>query len=224
MPTIKRTAEGKIITKSGKVSCSCCAIAIDDCCMYDSSQFQTDPSDEDADLFDTDLPEKIKVNGVELTHTGFGDYTCDADQPRLSYTPSTNVWVVSISDDYGGIQFRTCMIGEIGGFAVEDEFEACYKIYLQAPDTPYPGSLYATVYRESLCKWTNYADYIDPFGSSPYLVELIFDPSIQRWYADLGGAPFYFEKSPHQDTPVGAYPAQNLMPGEPVYTVNVEPC
>ncbi len=213
MPTIKRTAEGKIITKGGLPSCSCCST--DTCCMYPSALF-------DFDFFDADLPEKINVNGVELTHTGFGDYTCDEDQPRLSYTPSTNVWVASIAGDPDTIyEFLPCLFGSGTAITVEDQFEACYKIYLQDLDNaPYPGFLYATVYRQSLCRWNNYADYTAPYSSSPWLVELYYRPDTQKWVADLGGTPFWMIKSPHQDTPVGEY----LDSWHPTWSVNVEPC
>jgi hypothetical protein len=195
------------------------------------------------DLLWEDLPETLKVRGrVVYKQSGTGVIPngptiyedanpdpVDGFQYILLDRANTK-WAITDStdgltgDDYIlDADLVECLITGDGNFTpgndwVEDQFEACYKIYIQ--EEGYPRNLYATVERVDLCKWTNYADYIDPFGSSPWWVELIYRPDIQKWVADLGGVPFAFFKTPHQDTPAGEYPAVD----NPSYTVTVEPC
>jgi hypothetical protein len=146
MATIKTqlvSGQRRIITKDGKVSCSCCEEP--ECCMYPADQLG-------AGYTIDDLPDKIKFVGGEFTK----------NNPPLVFTNDPNVLIyygvagegVGIAGgeevwrqfvDFGGTGGARCLIGDIGGSSFTDDFADTYTVTV--------GSTTGTVTRESLCVW-----------------------------------------------------------------------
>jgi len=235
MPTVKRKATGAIVLKNGKVSCSCCAQA--GCCMYPAQALV------DGLYTAADLPAEINAlclpgeTGELVFNKSGSSYFASSNYPwkcEIWLDPANNAgWKFYRleGEDWRPIQVEgqgQCLIFEYDACGVKDQFEACYKIYLYNPFFG-SNSYFATVYRKSLCNWTNFVGFDEngrpSFGGDSSGAELRFSDANQKWDADLAEVPFYFEKSPHQDTPAGAYPAQTpIYPGGPSYVVNVESC
>ena len=210
MPTVKRKASGAIITKAGKVSCGCCNPPLPgDCCMYDAQKLV------DGICSAADLPAAITFIGVgslAKSGTNYGDTT-------NGVILESGNWATYRA---GVRATQFCLIDE----DVQDQFDPCYKIFLQSP---YSSETYIdTLTRKTVCRWDNIIGFNENgsaiLNNAAYYVELRFNDGIQRWLADLYGVPFYFEKSPPQDTPIGSYPSEPIYPGGPSYIVTVQSC
>jgi hypothetical protein len=140
--TIK-TQDGKVITKDGKVSCTCCAEP--SCCMY----FAT----TDTPTFpDTDLPDAVTINWL-------GHFEGSADRSGRTYSAGTislaineakTDWVLSDSATGQSRTVGECLLREAGGLVI-DQFKAEYDFY-----APFENSE-CKLTRIELCIW----EYID---------------------------------------------------------------
>jgi hypothetical protein len=148
MATI-RLAGGSIITKDGKVSCSCCESPEPDCCMY--------PADKLGDTYEADdLPDAVTINwpghlegSADKDGSGYegagGDVTLTVIDGKWTLKDtSTNPETVRVVGN--------CLIRGDGNLTqgddlVEDQFADCYEV--DGPD----GTLIVT--RLSLCEWAS---------------------------------------------------------------------
>ena len=139
--TIK-TQGGKVITKGGKVSCSCCEEP--ECCMYPAAGLGVDYTEDD-------LPDAVTYDGETLTRTGSG-YAGGI----YNLNVVNGEWVIEDGD--GNSCSGPCLIGDSGDTytgvcfgSVEDQFLDTYTVTTE--DRSY------IVTRKSLCVW---ATEIDP--------------------------------------------------------------
>ena len=171
---------GKVVTKAGKVSCSCCAA----CCMYSAQGLV------DGTLVEADLPAAITLLGVgslSRSGTGYGTTTNGV----IFETPRWAKYV-------GGVRTtQSCLITGDGNFtpgdnAVEDQFADSYIITFNG--TPGPS-----LPRKSLCSWDDRTDIFDVIFDSVF-----FNPIAQKWNGNKSTA-IGFVKQGDQSTPVGTY-------------------
>jgi hypothetical protein len=150
--TIK-TQGGKVITKGGKVSCTCCEAG--ECCMYPAEAFARGGYAAD------DLPDEVMIAGflAQKREDGFPRYENEdgdfyINDPAEDDPPEDANWVVTI---FGQQQFDSkCLISAYDGSAplgVEDQFADTYTVefYGTPPGGSFKGS--ATATRVSLCVW-----------------------------------------------------------------------
>ena len=197
MATVKMSG-GKVVTKEGKVSCTCCA-----CCMYPRAAFG-EGLEGDGTFGVADMPEKLNVNFPE----GSGEWTLDASQgiycPSGSYVlgelgygyAESGDWVLwypdPLGETYTSRPISPCLITGDGNLTpgddtVEDQFSATYTVnnffftgYCPEYDD---GSPYDNIVleRSSLCGWgpTNFEVlYKNELGEYSYVtaaMSLFFD-------------------------------------------------
>lgn len=202
MATIKIQG-GKVITKDGKVSCSCCEKP--ECCMY--------PAQALADGLYTaaDLPDAVTVDGVSYSRSG-SSYGNTVNGVIFE----TNVWAKYRN---GSRSSRPCLIQS----GVEVQFADTYTV----ASCSYAPVIGASVTRVSLCVWQGtYLDPENPYADGPQNVLLIYCPGtfigcgageifengsgveVPYFYAtiDIGGSGgFYSKKTPLSNTPAGSY-------------------
>ena len=178
--TDEATGRPKIVTKDGKVSCSCCEL----CCMYPSQALA------DGDYTADDLPDSVLltydlVEGFELTRSG-SEFIGVFDQ-SLTYRLSIGIppeasdheWLLYIND--GLDDNNACLIQGDGNLnpgddIVEDQFADTYTVN---------GPTGGTVTRESACVWSGAGLRLTNFG--------------YQWKVNGNN------KSGLQNTPVGSY-------------------
>ena len=154
MATVKLSG-GKVVLKSGKVSCSCCDAA---CCLYPW------PDPDGTPLYpDTDLPDSVVVNGDTYTRSGYrfefdSDHYIDATELGIPF------WGLFINGDATA---NTCLIGlyEEGVFTatVEDEFANTYTVNGTDTITRDPAT--------NLCLWSG-STWTLRYNSTTYQFEL----------------------------------------------------
>ena len=124
---------GKVVTKAGKVSCTCCA-APAVCCMYAATSAVA-----------ADLPDAITLLGVGSLAKSGTDYGDTTNGVILE----TGVWARYIA---GVRTTNACLIDDDGNLTpgddvVEDQFADTYALYVEY------FSETVTVTRVSLCRW-----------------------------------------------------------------------
>ncbi len=226
--TIK-TQDGKVITKDGKVSCTCCEGG---CCMY-SAQALLDGLYTVDDLPDTlvvigsaGTPYSClvtKTNGSSPYYSG----TCEGEQSRIIINDD-NAWefqTLSPEDGWLEPQDRSpnaCLIFDpnlAGNAYIEDQFADTYTV----TSCSEPSAIGTILTRTSLCYWEG--QYNTPFAGTQ-TVSIFYCPSVGpipsdvcndtfKFYSfysrDVGGLtdPIIAEKTPHSNTPSGNYTAEN---------------
>ena len=151
--TIK-TQDGKVITKDGKVSCTCCEEP--SCCMY----FAT----TDTPTFpDTDLPDAVTINwpGHFEGSADRSGRTYSAETVSLAINEAKTDWVLSDSATGQSRTVGECLLREAGGLVI-DQFKAEYDF-----NDPYnwgAGHSDYTLPRVGLCLWEYYDDQIVASG------------------------------------------------------------
>jgi hypothetical protein len=142
MATVKTKltdGELRIITKDGKVSCSCCEE--DECCMY--------PADLLGSTYGaSDLPDDVTVNWTNRFTGGMSKSGSGYAGGGATLQIVNGIWRLSDSD--GTRNVGRCLIRGDGNLTqgddlVEDQFEDAYTVTV--------GSTTGTVTRESLCVW-----------------------------------------------------------------------
>jgi hypothetical protein len=226
--TIK-TQGGKVITKDGKVSCTCCAEP-GECCMYPSQA-----------LFDglytyEDLPDTLfdAINNVFFTKlsspqtgtgagapgvpttyflgtdsnnftVGIGIYSNDDEGPN-----SGPIWrgseVANEGEQYGACLFAPKFNDPLDYFRLEDQFADTYTIqfYGTPPDGPFIGTTTAT--RVSLCRWefTAIGGTCGAGQTGALIYENNFLPEARFWRIVIGSCEGD-EESIDNTTPLGTY-------------------
>ena len=150
MATVKMSG-GKVVTKAGKVSCTCCV-----CCMYGAAYAVA-----------SNLPEAITLIGVGSLAKSGTDYGNTTNGVILE----SGVWAVYIE---GVRTTQDCLIDG----SVEDQFASTYLIhnfsftgYCNEYTDP-TGDILVT--RESLCLWSgSFEALYDPEFSEPELVTVL---------------------------------------------------
>ena len=181
MPTIKMSG-GKVVTKAGKVSCSCCDLT---CCMYSANAFANgvftvaDLMDE-ITVFDgfSGTPYVLQKQDPPLD-LGFGPvvYFSNVANSVFVYFDSSSgshLWNIPIS-----LASFPCLTGAGTAYEPEDEFEATYSV---------TGTLTGTVTRSSTCVW------------SVTGITLRWNSTTQKW--NVNGNE---KSSGNQSSPVGSY-------------------
>jgi hypothetical protein len=193
----------RIITKNGKVSCSCCEQPPEpSCCMY--------PADELGNLYGADdLPDAVTVNWTDrftgsMSKSGSGYAGGGATLQVVN-----GIWRLSDSD--GNRNVGRCLIRGDGNLTqgddlVEDQFADEYNVQIAAfPNSEFPFLFNATVTRNDLCNWTYFDE--DSFTT----VSLVFSEFLQKWTVDgISGEDLVnwlasgLKEAP-QNNPVGTY-------------------
>jgi hypothetical protein len=176
----------KIITKDGKVSCTCCEAG--ECCMY-PAQALADGLYTVDDLPDsiTAIVEEIEANmdrsgSVFYSTEQFGTIPAGNSRIILYSDPIESQWRSEYFDGSGWFPFdffgsSNCLIGDYGqGGTVEDQFADTYAI---------SGPISGTVTRESICVWRGSNLRLTNFG--------------YQWIVNGNN------KTGNQNTPVGSY-------------------
>jgi hypothetical protein len=200
MATVKMSG-GKVVTKEGKVSCTCCA---PDCCLYR----WPDPDGTDGGPYypETDLPDTVIFSGETLSHDA-GDYQFTGSTYYI--VAGTTQWEVRLVSDDSLVQEQDCLIEN----GVEDEFSDTYSVDVSVDIFP-PGEdpvlveFTMTITRQSLCRWT--WTYSDGYGN--YTVNVFHDDFLTSpnypWKFEIF-KPYdgvdSGEKNAPQSSPVGAY-------------------
>jgi len=154
---------GKVVTKEGKVSCTCCG-----CCMYPATQAVA-----------ADLPDAITLLGVGSLSKSGTDYGDTTNGVILE----SGVWARYV----GGVRTtKPCLIDGDGNKTpgnnlVEDQFEPAYFV---SNGVQYFPPLTCTVTRVSKCQW-NYIDplmqaHLDAGGAVFEYVERFADGNYER--------------------------------------------
>jgi len=180
VPTVKLSG-GKVVTKEGKVSCTCCTPSA--CCMYPADHDWGDGSD---------LPAAITLLGVGSLSKSGTDYGDTTNGVILE----SGVWARYV----GGVRTtRPCLIDGDGNLTpgndkVEDQFAGTY--------TGENGLGQSYVYtRVGECEWS---------GTLPFLrtpCSLIWSKAVCKWRTTCGGGGGY--KAGNQTSPVGFYASAN---------------
>jgi hypothetical protein len=208
MATIKTQlvgSERRIITKSGRISCSCCEGEVEGCCMYPANQLG-------AGYAQDDLPSAVTIKWD-------GRFTGVLNKSGSGYADSgVTLQVVGglwrLEDSEGTRSVGACLITGDGNYTpnndlVEDQFADTYTVNHISTDTP------IVMQRQSLCLWSGES----PEGVAAYLVyggdTLTSDywgfGTPYKWsvlHANVGG--FIGEggllpKGGNQNSPVGEY-------------------
>jgi hypothetical protein len=173
MATVKTKltdGELRIITKDGKVSCSCCE-GEPSCCMY--------PADLLGSTYGAnDLPDAVTVNWTDrfvgsMSKSGSGYAGGGATLQIVN-----GIWQLSDSD--GTRNVGRCLIRGDGNLTqgddlVEDQFADEYNVQITAfPNSEFPFLFNGTVTRNGLCVWTY-------FGEGTGVSLVFFGASFQKW-------------------------------------------
>jgi hypothetical protein len=188
MANIKTTG-GKVITKDGKVSCTCCG---DECCLYPADGLGTLYSEDD-------LPDVIYYDGDTLTRVGSAFV---GDDYEINNTVESGQWTI-VSDLSGGTaSYGRCLITSDGNMTpnddwVEDQFEPTYS----------DGS--NTLTRASSCVWS--------WTNMTSATQVSWNETESKWqYTRLGPGfipPWVYEHDGPQSSPAGTYTRIEGGPG-----------
>jgi len=228
--TIK-TQDGKVITKDGKVSCTCCEEP--ECCTYAATP--TTPT-----FPDTDLPDAVTINWP-------GYFEGSADRSGRAYSAGTvslaineakTDWVLSDSATGQSRTVGECLLREAGGLVI-DQFKAEYDFY-----APFENSE-CKLTRIELCIWEYIDDQIVASGegifqyTEPYTPEREYALALvnlillregsnlpRRWYVEVYRLYNFFDEDDNEflrveleassykdgdnNKPDGTYPANSL--------------
>lgn len=191
MPTVKMS-DGKVVTKEGKVSCSCCSSV---CCMYRADYLGVYYGDDD-------LPDAITLLGVgSLSRSGnnYGD-------TENGVIFESGVWARYIS---GIRSTKLCLIDDDGNYTpgddkVEDQFAPTYIVTVLGMEI--------SVNRVSLCEWTGstiipFYGWEDLCAGDTFNVSLYFGGFLQEyiWTAYVPGGILIKYLFQTMDTPEGVY-------------------
>ena len=193
--TIK-TQGGKVITKEGKVSCSCCEEP-ESCCMYSAQNLMNGVYSA------ADLPDAVTIGGVSYSRSGtsYGDTTNGVLYEDGVWARYTN----------GERNERACLIQ--GG--VVDQFASSYII---DPEF-YAGYGSFILPRSALCIWN---DFVCDFSAPrSFTAEVRYNEFSGKWLAAFidfdifpddeefpcipSGLEVFGEKVGSQNSPVGTY-------------------
>jgi hypothetical protein len=198
------SGQRRIITKDGRVSCSCCE-SEPFCCMY--------PADELGNLYGADdLPDAVTVNWTNrftgsMSKSGSGYAGGGATLQVVN-----GIWRLSDSD--GTRNVGRCLIRGDGNLTqgddlVEDQFADTYRVSFES--TPIPEVASVVIPRVLLCRWLG--------GDGNGVAEIYYagggTESIGRgslkWYAGLftsTNSVFATKQSGNENTPIGTYQGQ----------------
>jgi len=233
MPTIKLNPNGKIITKNGKVSCTCCEAG--ECCMY-PAQALFDGLYTYEDLPDTvvqvssDVPPVVTVftklsspqtgtgagaPGVPTTYflgidsnnetVGIGIYSNDDEGPNSGPTWKGSE-VANESSQYGACLFAPIFNDPLDYFSLEDQFADTYTV-----SGPPGGDVAVT--RISLCEWEGLDSCGNKvtltYNSGQFNTDALWVIGWLDYFGPVGDCiqldASSGEKSGFQNTPVGSY-------------------
>jgi len=209
MATIKRKSNGKIITKDGKVSCTCCEAG--ECCPYPANAFENGDFTID-DLPDT-LFDELDVLSYNKLESPF-DASSEVGVPYLIYygglgngigiRTGSGAWSIQIDASFGSE--NQCLLRKL---PEEEPFDWVIDQFADTYTVSYEGDS-ATVTRQSLCIWTG--ETIDEEGTTVrWRLEYVSinDPDAQanyKWIASIQGLTTIAGiKIPPQNSPVGTY-------------------
>jgi hypothetical protein len=188
MANIKTTG-GKVITKDGKVSCTCCG---DECCLYPADGLGTLYSEDD-------LPDVIYYDGDTLTRVGSAFV---GDDYEINNTVESGQWTI-VSDLSGGTaSYGSCLITS----SVTDNFPDTLTV------TDGQGSF--AVSRVSRCRWESTPFLCAASGETTVRANITWscDEFYCGWIAgtvfaepDCDQTAEFGNKSGNQNTPVGTY-------------------
>ena len=194
MATVKMSG-GKVVTKAGKVSCTCCAAV---CCMYPAESAVA-----------ADLPDAITLLGVGSLAKSGTDYGDTTNGVILE----SGVWAKYLA---GVRSTKACLIDDDGAFTpgddvVEDQFLGVYLIKGGLTWSPVTGD---EAVRVELCGW--FVDFTGDEFCVGCSISLYYDgvlPGISdyKWHIAVetlaGGGYFSLavKTSPDQSSPVGTY-------------------
>jgi len=203
MATIK-TQGGKIITKNGKVSCTCCAEP-GECCMYPAAALV-------ASLYSyEDLPDAIDVGGIEYTKLdppesvgGFTRYYINANDEYLGILEGEGEDSLWTYEGGGGPCLINAFNGE--GGEREDQFADTYTV-----SGPPGGDVAVT--RISLCEWEGLDSCGNKvtltYNSGQFSTDALWVIGWLDYFGPVGDCiqldASSGEKSGFQNTPVGSY-------------------
>ena len=233
MATVK-TQGGKVITKGGKVSCSCCETG---CCMYPAQALGDGLYTVD------DLPDSISVS---LDGSNFYTFEKDSEDGNFYSTQEINLFpagnlriaLFDTGNEYDPINspedFRyywylqeknpdwsnaegrgrlQCLIADADGLTIEDQFADTYTLTYNPPQGGIPIQIInnGIALRESLCVWN--AGECEPgsFGASLFYSEFRnkFVVGLSEAIPEGGGfqceAAGIYVKTGNQNTPLGTY-------------------
>ena len=194
MATIK-VQGGKVITKGGKVSCTCCG----ECCMYPAQALV------DGIYSDDDLPDQITYNYFFNGNPGSIILNRSGDQfsatigevqffVRTASAIPNFIWeyrIISPIGGYGPNGSQDCLISDRFNFPdsniIADEFANTYSV---------SGPINGIVTRESLCVWQGQG------------LTLIYNGKIDQDFKISGTYKWTINthtKSNPQNSPVGLY-------------------
>ena len=215
MATVKLSG-GKVVTKEGKVSCTCCG-----CCMYPANGLGAlgVPYYSAADL-----PEAVTLkwpgHAVGST-TGKAGSTYTLGTVTLSPNAEGTAWVLTDSTDGTTRTVGNCLIRGDGNLTpgnnlVEDQFSAEYTMTVQHPE---PIDESVLLQRVELCLWEGVSSLTSATAYLKYDEGKIFSPENvwPTWWANYNGITYpsatYIKLSgvdgtPNIATPVGLYPTQ----------------
>jgi hypothetical protein len=203
--TVKLSADGNILLKDGRVSCTCCPSPPADCCPYSATGLGVDYSEDDLpDTINLSDGDQIlicsRVGGSFVALGGFGgeDIVIQERGEGWEVTVDEN----RIFGDYTG----QCLINApIDGQTqptpeITDNFADTYNVEVFGLEDNYLSGVY-TVTRRSLCVWS---ELIDPEDNAPSGLRLNlpsglpFNWTIESSDASVGKIGF-------QNTPIGNY-------------------
>ncbi len=215
--TVKLSADGNILLKNGRVSCTCCAIE-PGCCYYGADQFGTL-------WLEQDLPSAMRFapygNNTTQTVTVFRSGTTYgphsfgggySQKYQLDLVGDSYRW--RFYEDAGeGWQVSenvNCLFQDEAddGAWLLDDFEDTYnvEVFFETLDPPSAGSF--TITRQGLCEWS---------GSDPTIVDglvtLGYEPQEVREYKWIwlnAGGPTRIDAGPY-NSPIGIYQEANLL-------------
>lgn len=207
-----KTKEGKVITKGGKVSCTCCETG---CCMYPASLLGVSYTDDD--LPDELLSERFGVFLRKLA-SPYENIYYNAGAPWYHYWTGDTWQLVEFVDGDAVIRSESpCLIGD----GVVDQFEEQYTLTLNGTEnfghicgTFSPDDTEVTLTRISQCVWAGEMDglffhpWVDPpepchdgfRGTASFLLYLSWD----KWEVNFDGTARPKDNQPQND-PLGDY-------------------
>lgn len=166
----------KILTKNGKVSCSCCEQ--DGCCMYRADELGVG-------FQEADLPDSVEINGITTNRIGtsYGS----------SVVLENGVWALYLNNR----TTQQCLIFD----QVNDLFADTYVARGYRPDNSLDWEY--TLTRQSLCEWQfddngQMEPVVLQYNGEDF-------PPLWKWIVN-DQSEWFGIKSGNQNTPVGTYP------------------
>ncbi len=222
--TVKLSADGNILLKDGRVSCTCCP---GECCMWPAQALL------DGLYNIEDLPETVYGIGqsdspytvtFERTGTDSPYYEGD-DETRIVIVQSNNValWQLQSNDNGSWVEFQDrgggdeCLVQEeveVGGVTLArtaDDYQDTYTVNVYNEVIEGDPVNTFTITRESLCQWSNEdGSFLLRYGSFVGQLEYYAD-SIWSAGPDAGFGKFGGGEPGTNDSPIGSYSDANFI-------------